>query len=66
MHGGNISAYFLLTAGSDSFYTIRHHSELRIFNMQLGRFYEIERQMNSSERCKLFFPFYGTENEIVI
>lgn len=25
----------LLTAGSDYFYTIRHYSELRNFNMQL-------------------------------
>lgn len=39
--GGNISFFFfnLLTAGSDYFYTIRHYSELRNFNMQLGRFY---------------------------
>lgn len=34
-----LSFSFLLTAGSDNFYTIRHYSELRNQNMQLGRFY---------------------------
>lgn len=47
--------FLLPAAGSVYFYAIRHYSELRNINLQLGRLLLNEREMKLSERCKIFF-----------